>query len=1066
MKRCAAGFLFTLLSGVLVGSETETIDGVSWQYNVVDGAAIVGGLRETTRMGYDRTWRAIDNKFSGELVIPRTLGGCPVTKIATSAFYDCTGVTGVVIPESVDEIGYNAFKDCSRLKEIKIDSLKAWCHINFRENPLMLNSKPSLIVNGDPIENDLVIPDGVEMIGGSAFRGLPITSVLIPSSVLTISTRAFSDCSNLTNVAFENGCRTIGDYAFYACGSLNSVVLPESLVSVGDYAFYSCSALDAVTLSSKIKSIGRSAFYACSKLSGLSFAGTVDGLRIEQSAFQYCRTLSSVNLPEGLISVGWNSFADTGLSEVVIPSTLGIVDPGAFPRSTIVLLAPGNSVFTEQNGMILDLVHTPKQVMWLSKDVGSVITIPEGVECIDPYIFDGYEISRLELADTVTYLDGSFGGSDIKELVTGKGFRYFGGGQFNGSSLTNVVIKGLAVEIGPQCFANSPNLQRVDLTGSVMTIGVQAFAHCPSLQEVVGLDGVTQIQQEAFCACSTLKDIAFPMSLRKIGTRAFVGCESMRKVLIPAGVPAIEYETFWQCVNLEEVALPSSCYLIEQRAFEGCDKIRKFTMPCQVALYRANWGSGNELVQVQSWYDESKKVIRSEQWVNGYVSYPGSYGEFEYVDTANFLAEAFPNCYRYITDITLHPLSLSAGIEMYGEWDATATRDSIAEGCAALENLILEDGIETIGAYSFFGCSNLKSVTFPRSLKAVNMFAFSGCEKLQELILPESVEYIYEQAFARCPSVSKISLGKNLKIVAESAFEGCKMVSELVFPDTLSKLESDAFAGFDALGVVVFKGAVPKGLKISGLLKPDTLVYYTSEHGAEWQKIIPLENAVGLYHGERGVVAVSSFLPREGDASILEAKYIVDSKKPRVKIRVLAFADGVHSFANVLRPQTFVDGTDVNVGDDITPHEEKTVAWKVGADWATKLSKVDFEILALEGGLLPLETIHIPAIGSHRSAVVSWNKIQEGQVMDALYWLYADADEGLVLENGSLKRADTGVTLVKDDKIVDGAAAVEYVYSRMGYQVLSGDELTYVRDATDISFAPNGIRQYAYKVID
>jgi hypothetical protein len=197
--------------------------------------------------------------------------------------------------------------------------------------------------------------------------------------------------------------------------------------------------------------------------------------------------------------------------------------------------------------------------------------------------------------------------------------------------------------------------------------------------------------------------------------------------------------------------------------------------------------------------------------------------------------------------------------------------------------------------------------------------------------------------------------------------------------------------------------------------------------------------------------------------------YKVASEKPTVKVRALAFDDWERSFAKVVRPETFVqdasgNATAQNVGDSISTNGTHALSWKVSNDWAARLAKVKFEVLACSDALLPMETVIIPASGSYWKMQVSWNRHTEDQIFDALMWLYADKTAGLTLENGALKSG--GTTLANGAALSNAAAAAEYVYRKMGFDgVLSGAMLNYVNEETRLGLSPDGIRQYAYRII-
>ena len=261
--------------------------------------------------------------------------------------------------------------------------------------------------------------------------------------------------------------------------------------------------------------------------------------------------------------------------------------------------------------------------------------------------------------------------------------------------------------------------------------------------------------------------------------------------------------------------------------------------------------------------------------------------------------------------------------------------------------------------------------------------------------------------------------------------------------------------------------------------------HFSVDNGVTWNSFVTTSGHSSIFQTEIPVsyctpIVLTSAI-RDNDPTILDVKYIVFSDKPTVKVRVLAFEDGERSFAKVVRPETFIEGTEVNVGDNVTPNVEHTISWRVSSDWTTKLAKVKFEVLACEGDLLPLELMTIPASDQYGAMKISWNAISEQQWFDALLWLYADHDSGLTLENGVLKNNNNEI-------LSDGAGiykanlgyrnwegtgyyykyeyyAHKFVYSKMGYSVLSGNVLNYANQETRLGLSPSGSRQYAYKMV-
>ncbi len=131
-----------------------------------------------------------------------------------------------------------------------------------------------------------------------------MTSVNIPSSVITIGDKAFYGCSTLASViVIPNSVTAIEDYVFYGCSSLTSMDIPNSVKNIGDYAFRSCSGLTSVTIPSSVKSIGEDAFYNCNALAYIYCQATVPPVT-------YGYSFSSTVLEDCILYIPTGSFAD------------------------------------------------------------------------------------------------------------------------------------------------------------------------------------------------------------------------------------------------------------------------------------------------------------------------------------------------------------------------------------------------------------------------------------------------------------------------------------------------------------------------------------------------------------------------------------------------------------------------------------------------------------------------------------------------------------------------------------------------------------------------------------
>ena len=187
--------------------------------------------------------------------------------IGSKAFNGCGGLTDIAIPSSVTSIGTSAFYACNALARVDITDIAKWCEITFgglEANPLYKAGK--LYLNGVLVK-DLVIPEGVERIGDYAFCFYhQLTSVTIPDGVVTIGKGAFWYCTRLASVTIGKGTTSIGNAAFRYCPGLTVVTIPEGVQSVGVNAFAMCENLTDVTIPESVTYIGKNAFSDCSNL--------------------------------------------------------------------------------------------------------------------------------------------------------------------------------------------------------------------------------------------------------------------------------------------------------------------------------------------------------------------------------------------------------------------------------------------------------------------------------------------------------------------------------------------------------------------------------------------------------------------------------------------------------------------------------------------------------------------------------------------------------------------------------------------------------------------------------
>ena len=273
----------------------------------------------------------------GAVTIPGTVGGLPITSIGSEAFYQCTNLNSVTIPDGVTNIGHGAFASCSNLATVTIPNSVASIGICAFWNCTSLTgvTLSTNLTELGPSDFDsctsltrAAIPNGVLIIRGSAFQNCPgLTNVAVPASVASIGPSAFDSCGSLLAIAVDpqnfylgsldgvlvnksqnaiiqcpggrsgsytipSSIASIGNSGFASCRSITNVTFPNSVTSIGDWAFDSCSGLISITISNSSISIGGYAFESCSSLISVTISSS--GLSIGNYAFESCTNLLGV----------------------------------------------------------------------------------------------------------------------------------------------------------------------------------------------------------------------------------------------------------------------------------------------------------------------------------------------------------------------------------------------------------------------------------------------------------------------------------------------------------------------------------------------------------------------------------------------------------------------------------------------------------------------------------------------------------------------------------------------------------------------------------------------------
>jgi hypothetical protein len=661
--------------------------------------------------------------------------GYTVTAIGDSAFFNCAGLTSIVIPGTVESIGGYAFYGCAALTEITVDAEN---HFFMSDAGILFDKEQTTLLvypRGSAL-HDYTIPSKVTSIGEAAFSDCTsLASVTIPGSVESIGDAAFSGCTGLASLTIPGSVNIIGEVAFGGCIGLGSVTIPGSVESIGYAAFYDCTGLASVTIADGVESIGDTAFSNCTSLASVTIPGSVES--IGESAFSNCTSLGSVTIPGGVASISEAAFSGcTDLASVTIPGSVESIGAHAFSGCT---------------------------------DLASA-TISEGVTSIGDSAFEGCSsLASITIPGSVESIGGSaFEGCSslasvtISEGVTSIGDRAF----YNCWSLTSIVFPAGVTSIGDQAFYNCMSLTGIVLPAGLTSIGDFAFGYCENLASIVLPAGLTSIGDSAFYGCAVLESITIPGSVESIGSGAFHDCAALTGITVDAGNPSFMSDAgilfdkakttllvYPAGSALHDYTVPSGVTSIGEGAFYACTGLTNINIPAGVASIGDSAFShciGLESVVLPSGVT--------------------SIGD-----------RAFYNCWN------LTSIVFPAGVTSIGDF---------AFGyCENLASIVLPSGLTSIGDSAFRDCGNLVSIVLPSGVASIGDRAFYYCLRLTSIVLPSSVTHIGAGAFGGS-GIAELRIPASVATMGgEGPFSDMRHLRQIVFPHGRTAIPANTLRG-------------------------------------------------------------------------------------------------------------------------------------------------------------------------------------------------------------------------------------------------------------------------------
>ncbi|MDE6401470.1 MAG: leucine-rich repeat domain-containing protein [Clostridiales bacterium] len=445
--------------------------------------------------------KATEATLTGIVTIPDYFNGLPVKRLAQDAFMfhtygmpdrlpvpnypdDLTNkvTTAVVFPSRLESIGMYALGGMIKVEEFKIpdsvteiESSAFYMCMGLKRVtlPKGLTEIPSACFRYCALE-EIDFPDTIEKIGGAAFESR--TQIGEPPSPITT-------CPNLKNVVIPEGVTYIGGSAFFGCEGLTDVVLPDSLKTLESKAFWCCTALKNITFPSELEYIGQDVLYKTEWLDSqsdglvingsavLSYKGKIeDGAVIEipsgikcvsGAIFSMQKSAFEVVIPNGIVNFGEKVFTNTGVCKVNIPD---------------------------------DWTEIPDYFLSLCSNI-TTIEIPFGITKIGASAFNSTKIREVVIPKSVTEIgDSAFGSCTALERVAlPSGLKSIGLKAFNNcKSLTEIVIP-KSVESIYGSFTNCPALAAVYYEGSE-----EQFAACSKKSYISSTGVLTEIKGKSY----------------------------------------------------------------------------------------------------------------------------------------------------------------------------------------------------------------------------------------------------------------------------------------------------------------------------------------------------------------------------------------------------------------------------------------------------------------------------------------------------------------------------------------------------------------------------------------
>ena len=618
---------------------------------------------------------------------------------ARSVLFALAGIERAVFPESVREIGRDAFMRCEKLEEVSI-------------------------------------PEGVTTIGRSAFLGCKKLSVLrLPSTLEVLEDSAISDCPSLERIEIPAGGRysvsgntLLGDGGrtlVRGFGRVEEIRVSDGITRIAPNAFSNSGALKKAFVPDTVSDIGYSAFSYCPELEELRLPAKV--LKCGSRIAEHCPKLRKLAMPEGVEEIHFTYWGCKALTELNIPKSVKIVGQQAIQDCdglTEIVFPEGVREFRGN----WTVSHCPNLVS---------IHLPSTVEKVKGWgVFGGNpKLKTIEVSPSNRFfasVDGVLFSKDMTRLVQCPGGR------------TGVYeIPGTVSEIDPFAFSGCKGLTEIRIPESVRVFGHAAFNDCPAKTNHVA------------SAASNVKVAEPPPQLRRPSPPspapppATPGAERPAPPTGTVGAREPEFVIEYGILRGVKPNGEAEAVVPAETRVAYIDRIRNVRRIVLSEGIESIRRGGMDLDSRATL--ESVSIPKSVREIQPGV-FNGSFRKLSSIEIAHGSPFSMDGgCLVDKREGTL--LFALPGRERIIVPNGVRTiADHALDGNGDVREVILPEGVRTIGRSAFAWCTALEFVAIPSSLREIGSDAFNHCRALSKLRIPDSVTAIGRGAFEDCPA--------------------------------------------------------------------------------------------------------------------------------------------------------------------------------------------------------------------------------------------------------------------------------------------------------------------------